>query len=326
MQLINALLIVLFMLCAGCASQQPLSNYARPGDTVMISLGGTNNYATVPVVKKENLSITITDALSASYPVKVRKLFRVYSDPTSGYDFRTRGSTFSSNDSTVRPHQGLWLAIIDLVDGSNNPLPLAVGSASLSVSSPDLVSTSYFSGWPWTNGDLNNIPLEILTGTGSPNPLNYMAPVKYEPTTSLEPLPQVQVAASGTPSTVTGGASYVFSYRHDDFGTGLALPYVVTTTPDPYIQLGVSRADQGDGTTLLRVNIINPKGFNTDDSKSGLIAGMSMLSSLKFSIVWSNPAVDDSNWQNSLQLISSDYFDLNGDPITGLTPQLTKVR
>lgn len=313
------------MLCTGCASQQPLSNYARPGDTVMISLGGTDNYAIAPVVRKENLSITITDALSASYPVKVRKLFRVYSDPTSGYDLRTRDYALSS-DTVVRPHQGMWLAIIDLVDASGNPLPLTVGAASLSVSSPDLVSTSYYSGWSWTNGNLNNIPLEILAGTGSPNPLNYIAPVDYEPTTSLEPQPQVQVAANGTPNTSVGGASYVFSYRHDDFGTGAELPYVVATTPDPYLQLGVNRTDQGDGTTLLRVNIINPKGFNTDDSRFGLIAGMSMLGSLKFSIVWSNPAVDDSNWQNSLQLISSDYFDLNGDPIVGLAPQLTKVR
>ena len=326
MKTLNPLLALLFLLCAGCASQQPLSNYARPGDTVMISLGGTDNYATVPVVKKENLSVTITDALSASYPVKVRKLFRVYSDPTSGYDFRSRATGLSSNDAVLRPHQGMWLAIIDLVDGSDNPLPLAIGPSSLSVSSPDLVSTSYYSGWTWSNGNLDNIPLEILAGTGSPNPLNYMAPVSSEPASSLEPQPHVQVTVSGTPNTFVGGASYVFSYRHDDFGNALAAPYVVTTTSDPYIQLGVNRTDQGDGTTLLRVNIINPKGFNTDDSKLGLVAGMSMLGNLRFSIVWSNPAVDDSNWQSSLQLVSSDYFDLNGDSITGLTPQLTKAR
>jgi hypothetical protein len=229
-------------------------------------------------------------------------------------------------ESAVGAQQGVWLAVIDLVDVNDIPLPLASGMASLSVTSPELASTSYYSGWSWTNGNLNNIPIEILPGTGTPNPLNYMAPISQAPLDSLQPNPQVEVVAAGTPGGVIGGGEFSFSYVNADFGALSAHPYVVTTTQDPNVELAFSRSDQGDGTTLLKVQISNPHGFWTDDSKAGMLSGLSMFSSLRFQLVWEKQTVDDGNWGSSIQLLSGEYFDLSGNTMPELTPQIAKVR
>ena len=80
----------------GCASQQPLSHYARSGDTVAVSLGGTDSNALASVLKKENITVTLTDAANSVHPLKVRNVFRVYSDRTSRYDYRSPTSNFSA--------------------------------------------------------------------------------------------------------------------------------------------------------------------------------------------------------------------------------------
>ena len=326
------LLVLAFV--SGCASRQPISNYARSGDTVVLSLGGTDSNALVSVLKKQNITVTITDSANVVRTAKLRNVFRLYSDPTSGYNFRSL-STSLHYDSYVTPHQGLWMAVVDLVDPvSGRPLILAVGAASISVSSPDLAPWVDYTtwGWSWTNGNLSSIPIEILTGSGSSNPMNYLTPVSVAPLDSLTPEPQVEVTVSGTPSQTVGGGSFVFKIVKADFVSSYGsqtLPRVVTTSPDPNVQLAWSRIDQGNGFILLKVMITNPHGFNIDNSTTGLISGKSLLRSLRFNIVWDSvydtSTITDANWQNSLQLVSSEYIDLNGNVLSELTPTLSKV-
>jgi len=328
-----ALLCLVLAFASGCSSRQPLSHYARAGETVVLSLGGTDSNAKVSVLKSQNVTVTITDAASVTHTAKLRNLFRVYSDPTSGYDFRSpTGNLYW--DNYVTPHQGLWMAVVDLVDPSGSPLPLAAGSATISVSSPDLNQWVDYPGWgwPWTNGDLSSIPVEILAGTGTTNPMNYLTPLSAAPLDSLTASPQVEVTPAGTPSQAVGGGSFVFSYVNADFVSmygSQTLPRVVATSPDPNIQLGWSRADQGDGTSLLRVVISNPHGFNTDNSKTGLPGGKSLFRSLRFSIVWDGKLnatdITDANWTDSIQLVSGEYIDLNGNVMPELSPVLAKV-
>ncbi len=325
-------LMALSFIAMGCASMQPLSNYARTGDTVAISLGGTDSNALAPVLKKENITVTIKDAANSVYPVKVRNVFRVYSDPTSGYDYYAPLPNSGSYDAYVPAHMGQWMAIIDLVDPtSGNPPALATGSATLSVASPQLQNWVDYPGWgwTWTNGNLSSIPIQILPGTGSANPMNYQQPITFAPLGELEPRPQVEVSVSGTPSTLIGGGSFTFSYVTANFGTAQGQrPLVTTTTPDPNVQLASNYVDQANGTTLITVLISNPHGFNVDNSKTGLAVGRSMLRSLRFDIMWGNPAttINDTNWQQSLQLVSSQYYNLSGNPMAELSPVLTKVR
>jgi hypothetical protein len=311
--------IISFMVI-GCASMQPLSNYARTGDTVAISLGGTDSNALVPVLKKENIAIIITDAANNVYPIKIRNVFRIYSDPTSIYSY-SRGS--------VPPHMGQWMAIIDLVDpNSGQPPALAIGPATLSVSSPQIQNYVDYpgGGFPSGSGNLGAIPIQILAGTGSANPMNYESYVNVTPLDDLEPLPQVEISVAGTPSTLIGGGTFTFRYVTVDFNQN-GRPQVTTTTPDPNVQLASNYVGQADGTTQLTVLITNPHGFNIDNRQTGLDVGRSLLRSLRFNIIWNNyTAITDSNWQQSLQLVSGQYFDLNGNVMSGISPVVTKVR
>jgi len=311
---------------------QPISNYARSGDTVMIALGGTHeSNAQVSVLKKENITNAITDSIGTSLPVKLRYLYRVYGDPTSAYGYRVYPQYGGRYETYTPPYSGQWMAVIDLADPvTGNPLPLASGAATISVTSPDLVSFIDYPGWgwTWTNGDLSSIPFEILEGTGQSNPLNYLGPVSYDPMTALEPMSQIEVEPTGVPQAMVGGAEFVFSYVHDSFGAVASPVRVVPSTPDPGIQLGYTSTDQGDGTSLLKVVITNPNGFMMNNVRDySLMAGKSPFRSLGFNIVWDNSAglIMDSNWQQSIQLISSKYVDIDGVTMTELTASMAKV-
>jgi hypothetical protein len=331
-------LIAVALLVVGCASQQPISNYARTGDTVMVSLGGTDTNALVPVLRKETMMASITDAANNVYPVKVRNVFRVYSDPTSKYGFSGPKPVNQSEgewEEWVPSHMGLWLAVIDLLDPNTGQLPaLATGQGKLAISSPELTSWIDYPGWgwTWTNGNLSSIPIEIIPGTGSPNPMNRMDPVTHSPLNSLEALPQIEVRAvvPAEFSTIIGGGTFVFRYVTANFGSEIGRrPRVTTTAADPNVQLASRYVDQGDGTTLVTVLIGNPHGFRPDNNKNNnLMRGQSLLRSLRFDIMWRDPATDinDENWQGSLQYVSGQFVDLDGNPLPSVTPILAKVR
>lgn len=331
------LMLMLPLTMFGCASQQSLSSYARTGDTVMVSLGGTDTNALVPVLRKENITATITDSANNVYPIKVRNVFRVFSDPTSKYGYSgPKNVNFNEAEweEWVPSNLGLWMAVVDLIDPSTGQLPsLTIGQGKLSIMSPELVPSIDYTGFglTWPNGNLSAIPIEILPGTGSPNPLNYMQPVTHSPLDSLEPNPQIEVRAYVPDqfSTIVGGGTFVFRYVTADFGTAAGhRPRVTTTGDDQNVQLASRYADQTDGTTLLTVLIVNPHGFNPNNIKTNLVGGRSLLRSLRFNIMWRDPAkaIDDQNWQDSIQFVSGQFVDLNGNSLPSVTPILAKVR
>jgi hypothetical protein len=313
------LLVSAGFILSGCVGGSTMSNYARTGDTFSVSLASTTDQVTSEIMKKENVAAVITDIAGGSYPVKVRNVFRVYSDPTSTIYIDQPGSVIPPT-----PFQGEWMAAIDIVDPvSGQQPPLAPGKAKLSITSSDL--------WSDVQQKLAAIDIEILPGTGSANP------VKLD---ILEPLPQVEVAVSGTPGQKIGGGSFTFSYDPvvffaDPQQAAKLEPRVLPATNDRNVQLAWTRTPQADGTVELRVMISNPKGFTTDNfaffnstSGSGLSGGESMLRALRFMIAWGvpNSTVTNDNWQSHLRLVSARYIDLNGSPMPELTPVMTKIR
>jgi hypothetical protein len=254
----------------------------------------------------------------------------MYSDPSSLYEYRNLNFG-NSVDGYNQPHQGIWMAVLDLVDpGTNQPLPLASGAASLSISSPDIQNwydpTGY--GWTWTNGNLDNIPIDILPGTGAPNPLNYLGPMTTYPLDSLEPAQQLEVSVQGVPAGLIGGATFVFQYTNASFTPA---PRVTTTTPDPNVQLASHAVDRGDGTSTLNVVVINPHGFNVDNDKVDIVytvgqARRSLLRSLHFNIFWQNSVATDSDWQTHISLLSAQYVDLDGNSMPGVSTLVQKVK
>lgn len=333
--------MLILALLSGCASQQSVSNYARTGDTVTVALGGSEeSNALVEILKKTDIAVTLTDANGTVYPVKLRHLFRAYGDYASGYMNRThKASVGPWYDSFIPVYMGQWIAVVDLVNPVDNAPPaLAVGAATLNFSAPGKLNTWHdYTGynWPWPNGDLSAVSLEILAGTGAPNPLNYQNPVSFAPVTALEPLTQILVEPKGTPSGTIGGGSFSFIYNPTDFGAPLK---AVPAGHDPYVQLSSSYTDLGDGTTKLKVMIMNPAGFMQSNELRGYLSNgnktsdRSPFKSLRFSLVWDGVMqatnVTDANWQNSIQLVSaqSGYIDINGEPMPALTPTMAKVR
>ena len=335
-------LLVFFVFnLTGCGSSQPVSNYARSGDTVIISLGGSESHALVPVLQKANMAVTITDSLANTFPVKVRRLFKVYSDPASAYNVRSANNQIFiggySSPSTLfyDPYQAQWMAVIDLVDPATDaPPPLTEGAATINVSSPELTNPLAIYGISWTRPDYSTIPIEILQGVGALNSLN--APIEFtyvRPMSYVEPLTQLEIVPSGAPaSQVLGGASFEFSFNTVDFRYGR--PRVVVASPDPNIQLMVNYApDVSSGTTSLKAIVLNPNGFRVANDHASLANGGSDFKSLKVTVVWDNgpewndntaTAITDS-WMNSIQFVNGTYMDINGVQMTELSPIVTRV-
>lgn len=331
--------MLLLALTVGCSSQQPLSNYARTGDTVAVALGGTEqSNALVEILKKEDIDVRLTDSAGAVHSVKLRNLFRTYGDYTSGYIHRSnRAQGQGPSDVYVPPYMGQWIAVVDLIDPASGSAPaLAVGAATLEFSAPtQLNSVHYYYGgewnWTWTNGNLSSIPMEILPGTGSPNPLNNLQQVSYSPIAALEPLTQILVSPAGTPETLLGGGTFTFVYDPAEFGAPLK---AVPSGHDPYVQISSSVTNLEDGNRLLKVIIMNPKGFLPDNElrgNAGPGSHRSPYKSLRFSLVWDSVTqatnVTDANWQNAIQLVAdqSGYIDLDGNAVSSISPFLAKV-
>lgn len=314
----NLIVVVLVgAVLAGCAGQQTLSNYARTGDTVAIAVAPSEPDL---FIRKEDASVTLHDAAANTYAVTLRNLFKVYADPSSSYAVRSlRKSGWASPEPyevLADPYQGYWIGIVDLVDPTTGVSPsVQTGVAQLVFSSA-------------VTGD-KILDIELLSGQGSPNPLEE-AFTGLAPVEALESMPQVRVVVGGSPATPIGAGSFTFQYVTGDFGGEETAPRVITGSPDQRIQLMTSRSDNGDGITTLRVMLINPKGFKADNTIIGneLFDGMSLFRDLRFSIVWDKKilSVTDTNWQSSLYLMDSQYVDLDGNVVTGLVTNMSKIR
>jgi hypothetical protein len=300
----------------GCAAVQPLPNVARAGDTValaMVQADGTK------ILNPSDVPISITDSAGNVYPLKLRDFFRVYSDPTSEYAQRGGTSVYWPTPiplgTYATPHLGQWIGVVDLTDPTTgSPLALQPGAAKITYT-----IGSGSSAYTYTSN------INIIAGSGAPNPLyGSNTDPSYHPLDTLEPMPQVMVATSGSPSAPIGGAEFTFSYVTADFGTLATQPRAVS--PIPGDDVVYSRQDAGNGRTDLTVLVTNPHGFNgaTPDPATGLDS----LQELTFAVVWdkSLTSITDSNWKQYLQLVSSKYVGLDGTPITGLTTTVTKTR
>lgn len=331
-------LVIAFL--SGCAGMQAMSSYARTGDTVSVALGGTeDSNALVEILKKEDIAITITDAASVTHTVTLRKLFRVYPDHSTEYMYES-GSAGGGNTMSAYtpPMLGQWVAVIDLLDPATQATPsIAVGPATLaatSVAQIDPLVLYSGNGWTWENGNLGSVQIEIIAGVGSPNTLNYVQPMSWDPMKTIEPLPQIIVTPSVVPVVQLGGGSFTFVYDQAAFSTKVK---AVPANHDPNVQLMSTSTDLGDGTTELKVMILNPKGFlTTNRSQVGVgeidLGGSSPFRSARFNLIW-RPSkgsvastVTDANWRTTIAMTDGQYIDLAGNIVTGVTPVMKKTR
>jgi len=337
-KLVLPLLLVLATMI-GCSSMQSISSYARTGDTVMVSLGGSAKNALVPVLRKENISATITDSLGNESAITIRNLFKIYADGTSLYNYQTKAHLLSG--PYVSAYQGQWMAVLDLVDPvTSEPVNIASGQASIAISSIELDETFQYYNTVY-NGNLSQIPIEIIDGIGSKNPMNYLTPISESPLNYLEPLPQVLISPQGafdSENITIGGLEYTISFNTADFrraGNDYK-PNVAIEIPDSKAQLAVKYLPQEDGTTQIKIVLMNPSGFSTYETPANAtkntttqeyLPEASPFKSLNISLYWANlNNITDENWMNSLQIVNSTYYDTNGNVVTELSPSINKVR
>lgn len=285
----GALVALALLALAGCTSMATLSLAVRTGDTVIVGLSGeAGQFPTNTgheIIRSGDVTARVTDSGGNTRNVTVRNVFRVYADPTS--------NEFAAD-------KGQWLAVIDFVDGSGNPVALSTGPATLNIQSPKLTRNL-------------SISTTILAGTGSPHPLTG-AENELNKLPWLAPAQQALVTVTGNiGSQRIGAVQYVFNVPQEPVqtpsgnsrsvieGVKLVSPRSVSfqswSTPNPA------------GGTDLNVVMTAPQGIAGNRLKDLDIA--LVAEQLRFE---SNPTA---YFRNSLQ--SATFYDIDGDVLNGLT-------
>ncbi len=135
--------------------------------------------------------------------------------------------------------------------------------------------------------------------------------------TYLNALEHVAVQTTGNSSVPVAGAT--FNLRFD--ATAFDGSYLTATklSQDPNVQMISSMVDDGEGSVLMEVIILNPHGFNAE-SFDDLRNGKSYLKDLSFLVTWADGV--ERSIPSDFSLESSEYIDLNGNPIESLSASL----
>ncbi len=307
--------VVLFWL-GGCVQTKTIPGYARAGDHVTIGLGGiVRNAGGEAALKPADLTITLTDANGQQFTLESRYLFKTYAD----YSAKLNTFTFDGTNALVGlngmvPYDGGWMVVVPLTYPAQygSPLPLAVGPATISVTSPKLLNTASAA-----EADLSAIPVEIIVGT-SPEDTDYVRQfVGYLPTgTSF-------VVSPGDLSGIdaVGGAFFTINYNDDSFFTNGLEPVVVPSNHNPYVQLNYNVVSNGDGTGSILVTLLNPAGFKTLATAAPNSSYLSDLSVRLNYFSTGTAAAAKANF--SIDSFNSYYVGMNGAVLPGVTPVLT---
>ena len=157
-------------------------------------------------------------------------------------------------------------------------------------------------------------------GFGYEDPLDYASPS-----------PQIEVTPSQvfnqSDNVIIAGGYFEFNYNPALISTQPEYkPQATTLASDKNVQFTSVHEVIDENNTLLKVMLLKPEGFLPANVFHAGIPGVNK--NLIFNIFWlkTYTLVDDTNWQDAIQLISGEYVDINGDVIPGVTPVLTKVR
>ena len=298
----------------GCVQTRPVPGYARTGDIVVVGLGGIErNSASTPALRPSDLDVTITDFNGDTYPLAASNIFKSYPD----YKAFMNTAAIDGGDQGLElvPFDGGWFAVVPLITpGSATQLPLAVGPATIAVSSPKLANTALLG-----EGDLSNLNLEILSGASSVD-AQYLAQF-----TGYAGGENNFVISPGDLSGIDNVAGAFFKIDYIDetyFANGIE-PVVVPSGHNPFVQLAYNVVSNGNGTGSITVTLLNPAGFKSTanaDSNSSLLADLS-VNLLYFADGNGQAAIANTKFE--LDTTESYYIDGNGEVIGGLSPTFT---
>tara|TARA_R110002072_G_scaffold207524_6_gene365084 strand:+ start:227 stop:1183 length:957 start_codon:yes stop_codon:yes gene_type:complete len=302
------LYLLIALLGIGCVQTKPVPSYARPGDTIVLGLGGIHRNANSNQnIVPGDLTIVLTDDADENFTLSVVNVFKVF----PGYASRLNVASLEgvvAGGLNLQAFDGGWFAIVRLTEGGN-PIDAVEGPATISITSSKLVNTNLSAGLVG-EGDLTDIPIEILAGDSAVDPDYEQQFAAYAMSGNL-----VSVAPQDLGSIDSvGGANLVVNY------SGAQPPLELLVVPsghNPYVQLSYKVLDNGDGSGSIRATVINPSGFTTAALQTPRQA---LLADLQLLFVPINNATTTIAY--AVDTAESYYFDLDGDTIQALDPEL----
>jgi hypothetical protein len=196
-KLLGSFALCVWIFLSGCTSVNTFPTIARPGDTVSMMIGGSEQ------ARKSNVSATLTDASGHVWDLNalglVRSVFNLRTDS------RAYGAHYSSNlDSNISwlfGHEPVQTVMI--IDIPSAAMP---GQATVQVG---------LSGFSDNSSGYSNphIGLQIIPGVGASDTLQYKSAYGITNTdfTALEPAPNAKLTF-GTGATLIGAASLVIGF------------------------------------------------------------------------------------------------------------------
>ena len=314
-------ILALFWL-AGCVQTKTTPGYAKAGDYIVLGLGGVERNANGAVsLRPTDLTITLTDANSVDHALKARYVFKSYVDYSTWMNAGIlNGSEAPFGLTDMVPFDGGWFAVAPLTYPGlyTSPLPLAVGPATVSITSPKLTNIAS----SIQEGDLSAIPIDIIAGI-SPHDNDFQGQFF----TYVDSGRNFVIAPDDlTGITEVGGAFLVINYNDDSFFNSGVEPMAVPSDHNPFVQLSYNHVANGDGTGTLYVTLLNPAGFKTVATAS---QNSSLLSSLTVKLMYfpagTELEVAAAKASFSIDTASSYYIGMDGAVLSGITPVMTHI-
>ncbi|TCV83390.1 hypothetical protein [Sulfurirhabdus autotrophica] len=293
-------LLGVFALCAstffvGCTSLNTFPGIARPGDTISLMIGGSEN------ARKDNVSVSFKDANGQNWDLKALGLVR------SVFNLRTDGRAYGQHYSSYLDSYVSWIfghEPLQTMLVTDLPLGVASGQGSLTVALNGISDNSSGASNPF------NVGLEIISGNGNSDQFKHQVSSGSVSAdfSKLEPAPNAKVKFSGT--TLIGAVSMIIDFDKTILNPNDLNIYVPesevrksSTTPDAFGKTQRMVYWHQDGQKLY-VDIIAPQGIDPRYLQFFIVHPRGLSGSPAFSI------------------ISAQVYDISGNTIT-LQPTLT---
>ncbi|MCB1841810.1 MAG: hypothetical protein KDI09_02515 [Halioglobus sp.] len=311
-----AMVSIALIWLAGCVQTKTTPGYARAGDHIVIGLGGAvRNAGGTASLKASDLVITLRDFSNQQFQLEPRFIFKSYADHSAQINtFSMDGTNVQAGLTGMVPYDGGWFVVAPLTYPAQyaSPLPLAVGAATISVTSPKLINTANS-----IEGNLSAIPIEIIAGVSAQDVDFVRQFIGYVNTpNSFLVRPNSLIGVNDV-----GGAFLAIEYSDDTFFKNGVMPVVVPSDHNPYAQTSYHIVPNGDGSGTIYVTMVNPAGFKTVATAT---PNASRLSDLTVRLnYFSNGTPAQAKTRFSLNTMKSHYFDLNGATMGSTYPVLT---
>jgi hypothetical protein len=325
-------LLLAFIYLEGCVAVQSFPTAARAGDTVTLAIGSLEG------ANKNNLTVFFESDSNPGVQVDItsslRSVFNLYPDKTSSANLKVSSTTGPSYLTSWSGH-GMWLTVVAL----DLPRTLLTGTGKITVI-PDLTVT------PANNAKkVEDVPIaidilpEVNLGDAQPALFEYFdndfTPESVGLLTELEPMKQILIRSPRgggiypSPSQRVSAAVYVINIPM----VNLLVPGIPAPTSalsiikdDNYFDYGQSAGPDGSNITVAAQTQMFWKKEG-DTITVSFISHTNKLDSnlIRFSIVPSSPTYFDFTGTGQSQIISSTFYDENGQLMTGVIPELVEV-